>query len=118
MRSVVAPVAAVAMAVILVSLIGLPPLAGFFGKFLVFTYALKINGVAGPAGWLALLAIAMSAVSLYYYLLILKQALVVRPAERHARIVVPLAPAAALGLAASLLVALGIFPSVVLRMIN
>ncbi|MGH7957289.1 MAG: NADH-quinone oxidoreductase subunit N, partial [Opitutaceae bacterium] len=97
---------------------GIPPLAGFFGKFIVFAFALKINGVSGPAGWLALLAIAMSAVSLYYYLLILKQALVVRPASESARIVVPLGPAAALGLAAALLIALGVFPSVVLRMIN
>jgi NADH-quinone oxidoreductase subunit N len=112
------PLLAGCLAIFILSLAGIPPLAGFFGKFIVFTFALKINGLAGPAGWLALLAIAMSAVSLYYYLLILKQALVVRPTEESARIVVPLAPAAALGLAAALLVALGIFPSVVLRMIN
>jgi len=38
------------------------------GKFAVFAVALKLGGIAGPAGWLTLLAIALSAVALYYYL--------------------------------------------------
>jgi NADH-quinone oxidoreductase subunit N len=112
------PLLAGCLLVFVLSLAGIPPLAGFFGKFIVFTFALKANGLAGPAGWLALLAIAMSAVSLYYYLLILKQALVVRPASEPVRIVVPLGPAAAISFAATMLVALGLFPSVVLRLIN
>lgn len=112
------PLLAGCLLVFILSLAGIPPLAGFFGKFIVFTFALKIDGLAGPAGWLALLAIAMSAVSLYYYLLILKQALVVQPAREGARIVVPLGPAAALGLAAALLIALGVFPSALLQMIQ
>jgi NADH-quinone oxidoreductase subunit N len=112
------PLLAGCLLIFILSLAGIPPLAGFFGKFVVFAFALKINGLAGPAGWLALLAIAMSAVSLYYYVLILKQALVIRPAADAPRISVPLGPAAALGLAAALIVALGLFPSVVLRMIQ
>ena len=112
------PLLAGCLLIFVLSLAGIPPLAGFFGKFIVFTYALQINGVAGPAGWLALLAILMSAVSLYYYLLILKQALVVRPTDDGSRIVVPLGPATALSLAAVLLIVLGVMPSVVLQMIN
>ena len=113
------PLLAGCLFVFILSLAGIPPLAGFFGKFVVFAVALKINGLAGPAGWLAVLAIAMSAVGLYYYLLILKQALVARPAaSAPAPIEVPLGAAAALALAAALLLALGIFPSVVLRMIQ
>jgi NADH-quinone oxidoreductase subunit N len=112
------PLLAGCLLIFVLSLAGIPPLAGFFGKFIVFTFALKANGLAGPAGWLALLAIAMSAVSLYYYLLILKQALVVRPAADSPKIEVPLGPAAALGFAAAMILALGLFPSVVLRMIN
>jgi NADH-quinone oxidoreductase subunit N len=65
-----APITSVALTVILVSLIGLPPLVGFFGKFYVF-YALVVAG-----GWwmIALLVIAgiNTAISLVYYLRVAK----------------------------------------------
>ncbi len=54
--------AAVLMLLFLLSLAGLPPTAGFIGKYYLFTAAMK----AGYA-WLALLAVLMSAVSLFYY---------------------------------------------------
>jgi NADH-quinone oxidoreductase subunit N len=65
-----APMTSVALTAILVSLIGLPPLAGFIGKFRVF-YALVVAG--GP--WMiALLVIAgvNTAISLVYYLRVAK----------------------------------------------
>jgi NADH-quinone oxidoreductase subunit N len=71
-------------------------------------------GIASPAGWLTILAIALSAVALYYYLIILKQALVSAPAAGAAKIPVPRAAALTLVVAAALLIALGIFPSVLL----
>ena len=99
----------------MLSLAGIPPLAGFFGKFIVFSQALKLNGLSGSAGWLALLAIAMSAVALYYYLLILKSALVRPPApEATAKIAVPPAAALALVISALLIIALGVLPSIFL----
>ena len=57
------PVAAVAMLLFLLSLGGIPPTAGFMGKFWLF-------GAAIDAGfyWLAIIAVANSAVSLYYYI--------------------------------------------------
>jgi NADH-quinone oxidoreductase subunit N len=62
-----------------------------------------------------LLAIALSAVALYYYLIVLKQALVVAPAaENAARIRVPTATALTLLIAVGLLLGLGLFPSLVL----
>jgi NADH-quinone oxidoreductase subunit N len=70
------PLLAGCLAVFILSLAGIPPLAGFFGKFAVFAAALNLGGLAGPAGWLTMLAIALSAIALYYYLLVLKQALV------------------------------------------
>jgi NADH-quinone oxidoreductase subunit N len=54
--------AAVVMLVFLLSLAGIPPTAGFIGKYYLFTAAMK----AGYA-WLAVLAVVMSAVSLFYY---------------------------------------------------
>lgn len=110
------PLLAACLAVYVLSLAGIPPLAGFFGKFIVFAAALKSGGLATSTGWLALLAIAMSAVALYYYLLILKQALVASGAKSAAPIAVPLSARAVLVLAAALLLALGVLPSTILRL--
>jgi len=115
------PLLAGCLALYILSLAGIPPLAGFFGKFTVFAAALKLGGLAGPAGWLALLAIFLSAVALYYYLVILKQALVAAPcsatstAAPSSRIAVPADAAIVLVFAAVVLVLLGLFPSLVLR---
>lgn len=113
------PLLAACLFVFVLSLAGIPPLAGFFGKFIVFSAALKLGGLSTSAGLLTLLAIAMSAVGLYYYLLILKQAVVAAPAPgASSPISVPTLPAIALLVLAALIVALGVFPSVVLRMIS
>ena len=105
------PLLAGCLLVFILSLAGVPPLAGFFGKFSIFTAAFQLGGISGPAGWLALLGLAMSAVGLYYYLIILKQALVAKPAEAVTPIKLPLPAAVALVIAAALLVLLGVFPS-------
>ena len=110
------PLLALCLLVFVLSLAGIPPLAGFFGKFVVFAAALKLGGPSSPAGALAIFAILMSAVALYYYLLILKQALVVKPSGAVVRIAVPFEAGLALVIAAVLLLALGLFPSVLLRL--
>jgi NADH-quinone oxidoreductase subunit N len=102
------------LAIFVLSLAGIPPLAGFFGKFAVFAAVLHLGGLAGPMGWLVLAAIALSAVGLYYYLLILKQALVAAPAKDAAPVKVPLPAALALLVAAALLIVLGVLPSLLL----
>jgi NADH-quinone oxidoreductase subunit N len=73
-----APVLSACMFVFLLSLAGIPPLAGFFGKFYLFVSVLH----SGPGLlWLIVLAIAMSAVSLYYYLQVLKRIYVASPSD-------------------------------------
>jgi NADH-quinone oxidoreductase subunit N len=73
-----APVLSACMFVFLLSLAGIPPLAGFFGKFYLFVSVLH----SGPGLlWLVVLAVAMSAVSLYYYLQVLKRIYVANPSD-------------------------------------
>jgi NADH-quinone oxidoreductase subunit N len=64
-----AVVPAVCLAVFLLSLTGLPPFAGFIGKFFLFAAVLKEGGVFII---LALVAVLNSVVSLYYYAKIIK----------------------------------------------
>lgn len=110
------PLLATCLATYLLSLAGIPPLAGFFGKFAIFAAALKLGGFAGATGWLTLLAILLSAVALYYYLMVLKQAFVAPPAPSGPpRLVVPTDAAIVLIFSALLIVALGICPSTILR---
>lgn len=73
-----APMKAICLMVCLASLAGLPPLAGFAGKFSMFAAVLKSSAPVGIPGlaWLIAIAVVMSAVSFYYYLRVLKQAFV------------------------------------------
>ena len=71
-----APMMALCLLVFILSLAGIPPLAGFFGKFYVFTAAVNSDPKNLGLLWLVISAVAMSAVSLYYYLQVLKQAYV------------------------------------------
>ena len=62
-----APLVAVAMMIFLFSLTGIPPFAGFFGKWVLFTAVLEQGYY-----WLALVGLLNSVVSLYYYARIVK----------------------------------------------
>lgn len=57
------PLLGVAMTIFLFSLMGIPPMAGFAGKFFIFAGAIKAGYI-----WLAVIAMLNSAISLYYYL--------------------------------------------------
>ncbi len=58
-----APLWAFAMFIFLLSLGGIPPTAGFLGKYYLFAAAVQAG-----YGWLAIVAVLMSAVSMFYYL--------------------------------------------------
>ena len=79
-----APLAAVSMAVFLFSLTGLPPFIGFTGKYWLFVAVL--DRVSGPAGtWYAVLAIIAAlntAVSLYYYVRVLRAMFIEAPLSK------------------------------------
>jgi NADH-quinone oxidoreductase subunit N len=69
------PLLAAVLLVLFLSLAGIPPLVGFWAKFNLFAAVLSVG--AGPIPFaLVALAVALSAVSLYYYLQVLKRAFV------------------------------------------
>jgi NADH-quinone oxidoreductase subunit N len=108
-----APVAAFCMMIFMLSLAGIPPLAGFFGKFYLFYAAARAGTPSLGLLWLVILAVAMSAVSFYYYLKVLKQIYV---ADEHgnssarASLLVQLTLLAL----ATLVILLGCFPELLL----
>lgn len=78
------PVFAACVAVLLWSLIGLPPSAGFMGKFFLFVALVKrgLSSDVAPFYYaLVLLALGNSVVSLYYYIAVIKQMAFYRPSE-------------------------------------
>lgn len=64
------PMLSVAMMLAMFSLAGIPPFAGFFSKFFIFTSALQAGTVSIYV--LVLIALINTIVSLYYYLLVVK----------------------------------------------
>ena len=106
-----APMAAFAMMIFLLSLAGIPPLAGFFGKFYLFAAVLKPGASSLGLLWLVILAIAMSAVSFYYYLKVLKQIYVVDETNRTDGAKISLIAQVVLLVMAVLVIVLGCFPN-------
>ena len=103
------PLAAFFMLVFMVSLAGIPPTAGFIGKFYIFMAA-----VNGGMTWLAIVAVIFAAISAFYYLRVV-MVMYMREAEgsvaTHSRL--ETSPALSLVLACALagVVLLGLFPN-------
>ncbi len=103
------PLLAGVLLVLFLSLAGIPPLVGFWAKFNVFAAVLAEGGGVAPFA-LVCLAVAMSAVSLYYYLQVLKRAYVMQAVEETPIRVHPVTMAALAAIAAAV-VLLGCFPA-------
>jgi NADH-quinone oxidoreductase subunit N len=103
------PVLAAVLLVLFLSLAGIPPLVGFWAKFNLFAAVLSVS--AGPAPFaLVALAIVFSAVSLYYYLQVLKRAYVMPANDESPIHAHPVTLAVLIAIAAAVLV-LGCFPA-------
>jgi NADH-quinone oxidoreductase subunit N len=102
-----APWLTVMMTIFLLSLGGIPPTAGFIGKFYLFAGLIETGNV-----WmvrLAVLAVLMSAVSLYYYIRFIRAMYIESETQPEpVKLAAPLH--IALGLAAILVLYIGIFP--------
>jgi NADH-quinone oxidoreductase subunit N len=102
------PAPALAFSLFLASLAGIPPTAGFFGKWFVFKAAMD-SGLY----WLAIIGFVNSVVGAYYYLRVLVYMYMREPAA-GAPIAVPMRSvyvAAALVVSAVLVLVLGLMPS-------
>ena len=108
------PFLALLLGLFLLSLAGIPPLAGFIGKFYLFFAAIHFQPT--PANWhdgyywLVALALLSSAISLYYYLRVLKICFVSDPADNAHPIEVSLAEWVVLALLGFLILVGGLFP--------
>jgi len=106
------PFLAALMAIFMFSLAGIPPFAGFFGKYYVFVAAINSN-----LTWLAILGVLMSVVSVYYYLRLVV-VMYFREGEMIITGGISRASVAVLTIAALVIIELGIYPSSILSIIN
>jgi len=105
------PLLAATMLLYLLSLAGIPPLVGFWAKFNLFASVLRSPSAGVWGLGLVALALGASAVSLYYYLQVLKRIYVAKPAQVEP-IAVSSLEMATLVLIAAAVVVLGLLPSV------
>ncbi len=103
------PLLAMAFLISLLSLAGIPPMAGFAGKFYLF-YAAMQKGYT----WLVVIAALNSTVSLYYYLLVIKQVYLFDRTKEIKKIIVPMGVKFTLAVLIVSIILLGIFPTAVI----
>jgi NADH-quinone oxidoreductase subunit N len=104
------PFLAGSMLIALMSLAGIPPLAGFFGKFLLISAAVQSGLV-----WLAIIGAINVIISLYYYLVIVKRMYIQEPTVSTS---IPVSLPMRVGIIASLIgmIGLGIYQEPVLKL--
>ncbi|MGD0818339.1 MAG: NADH-quinone oxidoreductase subunit N [Methanomassiliicoccales archaeon] len=109
-----APFMAFGMTVLLFSLAGIPPLAGFFSKFVLFSSPIQQSSVPGSEWmlWLAVAAIINSAISLYYYVRIVKYMYVDEPEEGMPteKLKLPASMVAAVAICVFMVILIGVWP--------
>jgi NADH-quinone oxidoreductase subunit N len=108
-----APVEAVLMLIFMLSLAGIPPLAGFWGKYFIFLSLIESGHYV-----LASLGVLYSVFGLYYYLKIANAMLMRQPEAGEETLPVSYAMRAALGLTGFATLFIGIMPNRFIEMMN
>jgi NADH-quinone oxidoreductase subunit N len=108
------PLLALAVTLGMISLAGLPPLAGFFGKLLLFKAILAQASVERTYLWLALVAIAGVIISLYYYFGVIRAVYWSEEGPEMSPITVSAPMKVSVGACIAVMLYLGIFPEAVL----
>jgi len=105
-----APLLALALTLCLISLIGMPPAAGFMAKFYIFSGAVK-HGLL----WLVVIAVINSVISAYYYLRVVKVMWLGEPASK-AKVPSSIALRFALSISCLGVLVLGIIPGYIMKL--
>jgi NADH-quinone oxidoreductase subunit N len=106
------PVAAAVLALALFALAGIPPTAGFAGKFMIFAAALRGGETAA-----AVFGILTAAVSAYYYLRVVVNLYMVKNDRPDASLMTTLEKTVLLAVALLILLT-GLFPMPLLNLLN
>jgi NADH-quinone oxidoreductase subunit N len=107
------------MTIALLSLMGVPPLAGFVSKLFIFFSAIYANLI-----WLALIGVVNSAISIFYYIRVVKLMIMDSPEEERIETQVvpvekvrsyntPFSYSIVIGIGVFLLIIIGVFPQMV-----
>jgi NADH-quinone oxidoreductase subunit N len=109
------PAMAWLLTLFLLSLTGIPPTVGFFGKFLVISAAVEVGG---PLTWLAVLTVLNAAIAAFYYLRVVVYMFMRDPAGelprlRHGRLLW-----AGLAVSTFLTIILGVFPNLLIEIVG
>jgi NADH-quinone oxidoreductase subunit N len=107
-----APTEAVLMLIFLLSLAGIPPLAGFYGKYFIFLSLIESKHYV-----LASLAVLYAVFGLYYYMKI-ANAMFMREALDKTRLPISFGMRTALGITAFATLLIGIYPEPFIRAVN
>jgi len=100
------PYLALAMLLALLSLGGIPPLGGFFGKFYIFSAAIEQGYI-----WLVVVAVLNSIISLFYYLgVVARPMYVIRSEKENEPLPIPMPLLITLAVGVVGIVVLGVFP--------
>jgi proton-translocating NADH-quinone oxidoreductase chain N len=98
------PFLAAMLTIFLLSLVGIPPLAGFVGKFCVFAGAIEVGFI-----WLAVIGVINSVISLYYYFNVVR-VMYLNPAVQEGQISAPYGLKLAIIVAAGFTLLIGLLP--------
>jgi len=112
------PLLAATMTIAMVSLAGIPPLAGFFGKFLLLKAVIEQGATNHAYYWLAFIALAGVVISLYYYFGVIRAIYWSKDAADLSPIKLSGAAKFSIGICLAGIFWLGLFPNTVLNLAN